>query len=178
VTSSGPPSGYREDTYPIAPGHLSHPEVIGRGMLGGNSWTLLADVSGNGQLCMGITWHPSGGPQQYGCGFGSNTVNDEGRGTEPTATAQAQDGSALVYAPAPADAVRATLTTPAIPGTPCETDTMRPETVRITHRLPDWYARPKAGWFETEIPPTAANCVIDVRFIDTRGHTLKQPNNF
>jgi hypothetical protein len=176
--SSASPHGYVEDTYPIAPGHYNHPEVIGRGRLGTNEWTLRADVSGNGQLCMGVTWRPAAGPQEYGCGFGSNQVDDEGRDTQPTATAQARDGSVLVYGPAPAGTVRAVLTTASIPGTACHASTMPAMAVPITRRLPAWYPRPSTGWFTAAVPTAAASCVIDIRFVDAHGHRVDQPNNF
>jgi hypothetical protein len=124
---------------------------------------------------MGVTWRPSAGPQEYGCGFGSNHVNDEGRMVEPTATAQAQDGSVAAYGPSPAGAVRAMLTTS---GTSCSLSVLPAKTVTLSHRLPSWYPRSNTGWFVTRIPSNARDCVINVKFLDNHGKQVEQPNNF
>jgi hypothetical protein len=171
-------SGYVENTYPITPGHFNHAVPIGRGQLGPNTWTLSAEQDGDGQLCMGLTWRPAALTQGLGCGFGSNQVDDEGRGTQPTTTEQAKDGSVLTFGPSPAGAIHAVLSMPTIPGTGCKASTLPPTTVAITHRLPAWYPVRGTGWFATQVPPAAFTCVIDVQFLDAKEHPVKQPNNF
>jgi hypothetical protein len=170
--------GWVRSTYPVTPGHLNHPLVIGQGRLGDNTWTLRGDQDGDGGLCMGISWHPYAGVQDYGCGFGSNQVDDEGRGTEPIVTSATKDGSVLAFGPSPAGAVRAVLSMPTIPGTGCRSRTMPAMTVTIKHRLPSWYPVRGAGWFTTQVPKGSLDCVIDVTFLDAHGQPVRQPNTF
>jgi hypothetical protein len=174
-SSSG--SGYHEDTYPVSKGHDKHTVVIGRGKLAANRWSLLADVDGDGQLCLGIRWMPATGPVDTGCGFGNNQIDDEGRGTEPVASSQAADGSVLVFGPAPAGAVRATLSSPAVAGTDCRRDTVPTTVVPITHRLPGWYPV-RGGWFTAQVPAAALECRVDVVFHDRSDKVVPQPTNF
>ena len=178
TVSDGPPSAYTENTYPVTPGHFNHPVAIGHGRVGADSWTLSADQDGDGQLCLGIRVIPYAGPQDFGCGFGSNQVDDEGRGTEPTNSAETKDGHVLTFGPSPVGATSAVLSTPAISGTSCRSDTMRSTSVPIRHRLPAWYPRHGAGWFVTRVPDAALDCVIDVRFLDAQGRTVEQPHDF
>jgi hypothetical protein len=170
-------SGYQEDTYPIVPGHKK-PQPIGHGLVGKNTWTLLASQNGEGQLCMWVRWRPYAGVQDEGCGFGSNQVNDEGRGTEPTDTTQTKDGTVLAFGPSPARAVRAILSTPRIAGTDCRATTMSPTIVPITHQMPDWFPPHGTGWFIVTVPAGALDCVIDVHFLDAHGHAVAQPNDY
>lgn len=169
-------SGYQENTYPITTGHYSHSVPIGHGTVGANTWTLVASQNGEGQLCMWMKWHPYAGVQDQGCGFGSNQVDDEGRGFEPTDTTQTKDGTVLAYGPSPAGAVRVMLSSPRIAGTDCRANTLPPKSVAITHQMPDWLPPHGMGWFTTVVPSGALDCVIDARFVDAQGHTVAQPN--
>ncbi len=93
-------------------------------------------------------------------------------------TAQTNDGLVLAYGPSPAGATRVTLSMPSINGTDCRASVLPPMTVTITHRLPSWNPVARAGWFATEVPAGAVECVIDATFVDAHGRTVKQPNNF
>ncbi|WP_375474819.1 hypothetical protein [uncultured Jatrophihabitans sp.] len=170
-------SGYQENTYPIAAGHYSHSEPIGHGAVGANTWTLVASQNAEGQLCMWMRWHPYAGLQDQGCGFGSNQVNDEGRGTEPIDTTETRDGTVLAYGPSPAGAVRVVLTSPPI-DSQCRSSTVPRTVVTISHRMPDWLPPHGMGWFTTVVPAGALDCVIDARFVDAHGHTVAQPNDY
>ena len=169
--------GYRPNTYAIASGHYNHPVAIGSGTIAGEAWTLQADVDGNGQLCMGIFCLPATEDAGYGCGFGSNKIDDGGRGTEPTSTSRSVNGAVLAYGPSPVGAATATLSTPAIPGTECLGSTLSPVTVSITNHLPAWYPV-SGGWFVTSIPSAALTCVIDVTFRGSDGVLVPELKNF
>ena len=172
-SSSG--SGYVERTYRVTPGHVNHPTAIGHGRVGSAAWTLLADVTGDGQLCLGIHWRPSGPAEQYGCGYGDGDQNDEGRGFHPVDTQESASGETVGYGPAPATSVRVVLM-PAAETCPAAAS-VRPLSVAITHRLPSWYGG-HGGWFVTPLPPAVAHCYFDAVFRDAAGRVVPQPRNF
>jgi len=168
-------TGYVERTYRVAPGHVNHPVAIGQGWDGAAKWTLLADLTGDGQLCLGLHWRPGEPAEQYGCGFGDGDQNDEGRGFHPVDTQESATGEAAAYGPAPVGASSVTLTPD--PHSCPNQRFIAPLTAAITHELPDWYGG-RGGWFVQPLSVLQADCYFDAVFRDAGGRVVPQPRNF
>lgn len=175
----GSPTSHDSISYKISPSHVGHPVPIGRGRIGANDWTLSADLDGNGELCLGVSWFPASfDPASPGCGFGSRRLDTPWLDTSPTSTATADDGSILIYGPSPAGAARLRLTITGAQPADCPAADRRPLDATITHRVPAWYRNPGAGWFATPVQRATATCVYDAIFYDRNGHAVTQPRNF
>jgi len=170
-------------SYPVSKAHFRHDAEIGHGRIGTNEWTLMAKVSGDGDLCMGVKWAPQRRSQEMGCGFGIHDPDAIGEGQSPVDLSTSPDDRVtLLYAPAPARATVALITPvrhdhDAQACVPSATNTRQ---VRITDRLPDWYHGPRGGWLATPIPSALArhSCDIAIAFLDANGNTVPPPYNF
>ncbi len=181
------------EDYPIvSPAHTHHESELGSGSLGAYRWRLMASIDGNGDLCLGIKWAPSGDQDEGDCGFGRLDPKALGEGQEPISFEQSGDGQNLAFAPTPPGATTVRLFAGRnrdvdkhfrhpneIDGAHCKPEEIPRSPIAITHHLPSWYGGPRGGWFTALVPYSASlNCVVTMKFTDKHGHVVDPPYNF